>query len=130
MKAELTHVRLLVVDYTACFTFYRDVLGFDVAWGNEETGYAEFEVGNARLALFGRSEMASVVSNDTLPAEANGQDTVAVVLRVDDVDQACKDLRNAGVELLTEPQDRADWGIRTAHFRDPEGNLVEINKRL
>ena len=130
MKAELTHIRLLVVNYPACFAFYRDVLGFDVAWGNEGTGYAEFVVGNARLALFGRSEMARVVENETVPSEANGQDTVAVVLRVDDVDQVYTDLQNSGVEFLTEPQDRADWGIRTAHFRDPEGNLVEINKRL
>ena len=130
MEAELTHIRLLVVDYPSCFAFYKDVMGLDVAWEDEETGYAEFEAGNVRLALFGRAEMAGVVGTSDLPAELSGQDRVTVVFRVDDVDQACEDLRSSGVELLTEPQDREEWGIRTAHFRDPEGNLVEINKRL
>lgn len=23
-----------------------------------------------------------------------------------------------------------DWGIRTAHLRDPDGNLIEINQPL
>jgi len=30
----------------------------------------------------------------------------------------------------TEPTDRSVWGIRTAHFRDPDGNLIEINHAL
>ncbi|KAA0254227.1 MAG: hypothetical protein EDM79_20930, partial [Chloroflexi bacterium] len=42
----------------------------------------------------------------------------------------CKDLRAHGVTLLTEPTDHADWGIRTAHFRDPDGHLIEINQPL
>lgn len=29
---KLTHTRLLVDDYKACFIFYRDVLGFEVSW--------------------------------------------------------------------------------------------------
>ena len=130
MKAELTHVRLLVVDYQACFGFYRDVLGLDVAWGDEESGYAELEAGDIRLAIFGRNEMAGVVGTSGLPVQSNGQDSVAVVFRVKDVDQVCRELQDVGVELVTKPQDRVDWGIRTAHFRDPDGNLLEINRRL
>jgi len=130
MKAELTHVRLLVADYRACFAFYRDVLGFKTAWGDEESGYVEFEAGNVRLALFSRDEMAEVVGTSSLPSKVNGQDKGVVVFRVDDVDQVCRELQESGVELLTQPEDRVEWGIRTAHFRDPDGNLVEINKRL
>jgi catechol 2,3-dioxygenase-like lactoylglutathione lyase family enzyme len=130
METALTHVRLLVEEYRACFRFYKEIIGLEVAWGNEETGYAEFEAGNVRLALFGRGEMASVVGSSDLPEDLKGQDTVAVVFRVDDVDQFCAKLQNVGVELLTEPEDRVDWGIRTAHFRDPDGNLLEINRRL
>ena len=32
---KLTHVRLLVNDFDACFRFYRDVMGFQVQWGDE-----------------------------------------------------------------------------------------------
>lgn len=130
MQAELTHVRLLVEDYRDCFLFYKDVLGLTPAWGDEETGYAEFQAGSTRLAVFGRSEMSQVVGTAELPAGAQCQDRIAVVLRVDDVQRAYESLCSAGVQFLTEPEDRADWGIRTAHFRDPAGNLLEINQRI
>jgi catechol 2,3-dioxygenase-like lactoylglutathione lyase family enzyme len=130
MKAELTHLRLLVSDFKACFLFYRDVLGLRTAWGDEETGYAEFEAGHVRLALFGKDEMAEVVGTTNLPGKVDGQDEVTVVLRVGDVDQVCEELQQSGVELITQPQDRVEWGIRTAHLRDPDGNLIEINKPL
>jgi catechol 2,3-dioxygenase-like lactoylglutathione lyase family enzyme len=37
---RLTHIRLLVADYLACFRFYRDVMGLAVAWGDENGPYA------------------------------------------------------------------------------------------
>ena len=39
---KLTHVRLLVNDFDACFRFYKNVMGFQVQWGDEASGYAEF----------------------------------------------------------------------------------------
>jgi lactoylglutathione lyase len=35
-----------------------------------------------------------------------------------------------GGAFVTVPQSRQAWGIRTDHFRDPEGNLPEIFSRL
>lgn len=49
---------------------------------------------------------------------------------VDDVDVAYQQLRDKGITFVTEPLDRPDWGIRTAHFRDPDGNLIEIYNNL
>ena len=46
---ELTHIRLLVKDFDACFRFYRDVMGFRALWGDEGSGYANFEVGGCLL---------------------------------------------------------------------------------
>jgi uncharacterized glyoxalase superfamily protein PhnB len=43
----------------------------------------------------------------------------------DDVDAACDELRRRGVELFNGPTDRP-WGIRTASFRDPAGQIWEI----
>jgi predicted enzyme related to lactoylglutathione lyase len=53
-------------------------------------------------------------------------DRLVLVLAVDDVDRFAGELTANGVKLLSPPEDRPDWGIRTAHFRDPEGNLVEM----
>jgi catechol 2,3-dioxygenase-like lactoylglutathione lyase family enzyme len=45
---------------------------------------------------------------------------------VESVDAAYGELRAKGISFLAEPGDRSDWGIRVAHFRDPDGNLIEI----
>ena len=58
------------------------------------------------------------------------QDSVVLVLATANVDEAAKALRAKGVALATEPTDRPLWGIRTAHFRDPDGHLIEINSPL
>ena len=36
-------------------------------------------------------------------------------------------LKEAGVQFLSEPQLIEDWGMRCTYFRDPEGNLFELN---
>jgi lactoylglutathione lyase len=112
----LTHVRLLVEDYKACFKFYTETVGLKVSWGNENTGYAELDTGDARLSIFTRDEMAKVVGSTALSAGSGCQDRHVVILRVPDVDAACEDLQGKDVDFVTEPQDRSDWGIRTAHL--------------
>ena len=117
---RLTHVRLLVSDMGASFRFYKDTLGLPTSW-EENPGYAEFEVGpDTALAIFPRAEMAEAV--ELRPA---GGDGAVVVLAVEDVDAAVEELRARGA-VLDPPFDRPDWGIRTAHVRDPDGNLVEL----
>jgi lactoylglutathione lyase len=127
---KLTHIRLLVRDYGACFRFYRDVMGFEPVWGDESSGYADLDAGNATLALFGRGEMAKVVGTGELPAEALAQDTAVLIFAVEDVDAATARLQERRVPLVAAPADRPEWGVRTAHFRDPDGNLIEINAPL
>jgi len=124
------HVRLLVADFPACFRFYRDVLGFSPGFGSEDGVYADFAVGDQTLALFRRDLMAEAVGAADKPAAADAQDRAALVFLTDDVASAAADLRARGVALTTEPQGRPDWGVRTAHFRDPAGNLIEINQSL
>ncbi len=121
------HIRLLVADFPACFRFYRDVLGFSPSFGSEDDVYADFTVGDQTLALFRRDLMAEAAGAAGKPDTADAQDRVALVFAADDVDAAAVALRAQDVVLTAEPQDRPDWGIRTAHFRDPDGNLIEIN---
>ncbi|MBK8019931.1 MAG: VOC family protein [Chloroflexi bacterium] len=60
------------------------------------------------------------------PRRASAQDSSLLVFEVDDVDQAVQSLQGKGVSFIAMPTDRPDWGMRTAHFRDPDGNLLEI----
>lgn len=128
MIPSLTHVRLLVSDFPACFRFYRDVLGLSPTFGTEHDGYADFAAtadaaGGVSLALFDAAEMAAALGVARAPA---GGDRVCLVLRVPDVDAAAAEVTRRGGVLATSPTDRPEWGLRTAHVRDPEGNLVEI----
>lgn len=130
MEFKLTQVRLLVTAYEACFFFYRDTLGFSVGYGSENEDYASFKTDNAMVALYKRPMMAEVVGTLGLPAGVESQDRVVLQLQVDNVDLAVEQLRAKGVVLVQELTDRPDWGARTAHFRDPDGTLIEISQWL
>jgi lactoylglutathione lyase len=124
---KLTFARLLVDDYASCFRFYRDVMGFPVTFGDEESGYAAFDAGaDVSLALFVRQYQTDHVG---APAAASG-DKVAIIFEVDDVDAAIEELRGRGAPVSAEPADRTDWGIRVGYIRDPDGNLLELNQPL
>ena len=125
-----TYTRLLVQDFPAAFLFYRDMLGFTPLFGTEDDVYAEFETGGTTLALFRRSLMAEVVATQSKPTVSEGQDAAALIFSVENVDQAYQELGAKGIKFLTPPEDRSEWGIRTAHFRDPDGNLLEIYTAL
>ena len=127
---RLTHIRLLITDFPACFRFYRDVLGFEVLWGEEGGRYADFKAGDAIVALYDRRLMAEAIGTATRPVKADAQDRALLNFAVEDVDAAYDQLKTRGIKFVTEPQDRPDWGIRTAHFRDPDGNLIEIYRDL
>ncbi|MBB5174695.1 VOC family protein [Texcoconibacillus texcoconensis] len=128
---ELTHTRLLVNKFRECFRFYSDILGFSVRWGDEHGLYADFQAGgNSTLTIFDRKLMAEVVGTSELPLDAETMDKATLIFKVDSVDQWYEKLLAQEVEFATEPMDRPAWGIRFAHFRDPEGTLIEIFEPL
>ena len=128
MAFRYTYTRLLVDDFTACFTFYRDVLGLEPTFGDEHSGYADFRTDGVTLALFDRREMMDAIGRAGSSARAD--DRVALIFEVDDVDRGFAELEAKGVSLAARPTDHPEWGIRTAHFRDPAGNLLEIYTAL
>ena len=123
-----THTRLLVSKYRECFIFYRDVMEFPVKWGDETGTYADFDAGGHKLALFRRTPMAEAIGAEHPEPRLEQQDYICLVFAVEDVDSAYKALVQKGVVPINEPHDRKDWGIRCFHFRDPDGNLIEVNK--
>jgi lactoylglutathione lyase len=130
MHARLTHIRLLVSDFTACHRFYRDAMGFRPRFGDEKGVYEEFDAGHITLALFGRSYMAKVVGTAAKAAHADARDSIVMTFAVDSVDAVYEALRVRAVEFVTTPHDQGTWSLRVAHLRDPDGNLIEINAPL
>lgn len=128
---RFTHTRLLVSKFDACFRFYRDVMGFEVGWGAEGTGYADLKAPDgAALSLFQREEMSEALGTLNLPYEASIQDRFALTFETDDLDGTMTQLRLKGANFTTKPKDHPDWGIRTVYMRDPDGNLIEINSPM
>ena len=130
LALKRSHIRLLVNRFKDCFLFYRDVLELPVRYGDENSDYAEFKTDTIHIALFKRILMAKVVDKTGHLLDADIQDRAALVLRVDDVTAVYKKLTAKGVEFVTDPVERKEWGCRTSHLRDPDGNLIEINGDL
>jgi lactoylglutathione lyase len=124
------YTRLLVSNFKACFLFYRDVMGFQATYGTEDDTYADFNTGQVSIALFDKQEMSKTLGTSHLPADTKAQDKVCLIFAVEDVDAVYQQLKKQGIHLATEPADHLDWGIRSAYFRDPDGNLIEINQPL
>jgi catechol 2,3-dioxygenase-like lactoylglutathione lyase family enzyme len=130
MPPKYEFTRLLVTNFKECFRFYQDVMGFNANYGTENDTYADFEIGEVNISLFGKSEMSMTLGTISKPLRVDEQDSICLTFSVENVDEFCNQLRKKGVLLITEPADHPDWGIRTAHFRDPDGNLIEINQPL
>jgi catechol 2,3-dioxygenase-like lactoylglutathione lyase family enzyme len=129
---DALHPRLLVADFGAAFRFYDGLLpallGATRTRGGAQGPYAAWDLGDqGLLSLFDRAAMAAAVGTGDLPRAA-GQDRAMLVGRVLDV-AAAHDLALAhGAVSAAPPADRPEWGpgLRTAHVRDPEGNLLEF----
>jgi lactoylglutathione lyase len=131
MSLRLDNIRLLVSKYDECFRFYRDVMAFEVTWGDEGSGYAAFKTsGTGRLSIFSRGELAKIVGTADLPSQAKAQDHFVMVLRSRNVDKRLKRMKGKCTGPIIGPEDYPDWGIRAAYIRDPDGNLIEIHSPL
>nr|WP_309101116.1 VOC family protein [Fredinandcohnia onubensis] len=126
---NLTHIRLLVDNYKECFLFYRDTLGLEVSWGDENSNYADFTgIGGAKLGLFERKQMASAIGAECAPLVEN-QDKSTLIFKVNSVEDTYEKMKDK-LEFITKPHEQADWMLKVAHFRDPAGNLIEIYENL
>lgn len=125
---EFTHTRLLVDNYKECFLFYRDVLGFDVSWGNENSNYADFKFNGATLGVFERKQMAKAIGEE-YSSDIEKVDRTALIFKVNSVEETYQELKSK-VKFITKPTEQKDWGIKVAHFRDPAGSLIEIYEKI
>jgi lactoylglutathione lyase len=129
---KLTRVRLLVNDFARAHRFYRELVGLEPRFGDQNGPYEEFVGDGAMLALFDRRQMMEALGTHAsiLAEPEHVGDRAMLCLETDDVDATYERLRDAGVNFVTEPHDRPTWVLRVAHFRDPEGNLIELNSPL
>lgn len=125
MFNRVTAVVLFVQDFQTCLTFYRDTLGLPVA--QLESRFAAFKMQDQDFAIIEMSEASEMVkvADSEFEPQTGKTDRVLLCTRVENVDVAYEQLIAKGVEFTMPPTDQY-WGLRTAFFKDPEGNLWEI----
>jgi lactoylglutathione lyase len=116
-------VVLFVADLQRAKVFYGDTLGLALSFEDEVS--AGFNFDNVMLLLLTIPGAQDLLSNEAVAAQRASGATGQLVAFVDDVDAISKELAAQGVEFVREPIDR-EWGLRTAHFKDPDGNIWEI----
>ncbi len=117
----VTAITVFVDDLEGCRTFYADVFGQTPIY--EDEGSTAYRFGATVVNLL-RVELADELVAPATPA-APGDARYVLTIGVDDVDATCTRLVDRGVRLLNGPMDRP-WGIRTASFVDPAGQVWEI----
>nr|WP_122012512.1 VOC family protein [Maliibacterium massiliense] len=130
MQFDQTTIRVLVrKNYPACFDFYTEKLGLVAIWGDRNGPYTSFATDKDAppcFAIFAGAHMPMFKGYEQ-PNGTAQPDTVAGVIPTLDLDADYARLKEAGVAFLGEPQYIKEWGMRCTYFRDPEGNLFELN---
>lgn len=117
---------VFVRDLERCTAFYRDTLGFELKESDPDS--ASFALGDQYFLLLKDAAAASLLGEGA-NLKIGGGSQVLLAAGVDDVDATYEALKARGVTFLRPPTDQA-WGLRTAHFADPEGNFWEINQPI
>jgi catechol 2,3-dioxygenase-like lactoylglutathione lyase family enzyme len=120
-------VRNLVDDIPTLYDFYTEKLGFKVFWGERDGSYVTFAEadGKPAFSIFSKTGMSDYKGYLALAA-TDKSDQVVYCTGLDNIDAFYNELKNKGVEIMGEPQDVPNWGLRCFYIRDPEGNLLEI----
>lgn len=130
MRFNETKIRVLVrKHYGECFDFYTKSIGLTAVWGDRNGPYTSFAVNHNEppcFAIFAGDDM-SMFDGYRQPDSNVQPDTIVAVIPSEDLDNDYQQLKEAGVHFLGEPQYIEGWGMRCTYFRDPEGNLFELN---
>ncbi len=119
---------MFVQDLTRCTAFYRDT--FKLQYQGSDANSASFLLENGLyLILLSPKGVADLLGTQVHELKIEGGPRGLLAASVADVDVAYEELKAKGVTFVRSPTDQS-WGLRTAHFTDPEGNLWEINQSI
>lgn len=130
MQARLNYIRLLTSNYTRLWQFYTEKIGLKPRFNKKNGIYDEFATADAMLSIYDKKSMLSTLGNAFKSTIEDNSHSFVIIFQVKNVDQEYELLKKRGITFVTSPTDRPEWIIRTAHFQDPDGNLIELNQPL
>lgn len=113
---KISAVTFRVVNMTESVRFYRDVLGMELLYGGEGTGFSSLRARDTQSAIL------NLEQGDTVTRWGR------LVFRVTDVDGLWTYLNERGFDPEI-PQD-ASWGERYFHMPDPDGHQLSFARPL
>lgn len=117
---KFASVRIITDDIDRLVTFYERVTG---GTASRPTPFFAELTTSAGAVAFGSRETVAMIG-DGAP-EPGSNRTVILEFEVDDVDAEFARLRDHLDDIVLEPS-TMPWGNRSALFRDPDGNLVNL----
>jgi uncharacterized glyoxalase superfamily protein PhnB len=104
--------QLPVADVYAAQAWYRDVLGFEIAWSSPDFGAVWLD----------RVEIFFARTSTAAPA-------ACLCVRVDDADALAALVRERGASIVEELEDKP-WGMREFTVEDPSGHRLRIGHAI
>ena len=128
MIRKIEAMVLFVQDLPASTAFYRDT--FKLPFQGSDADSATFLLQEGVfLILLSPKGAADLLGTEVNARKIAGGPPGLLAAGVADVDSAYAELNAKGVTFVRPPTDQP-WGLRTAHFTDPDGNLWEINQPI
>lgn len=128
MNFQYIYTRLNVENFQACKAFYRDVLNLNIKFEDDTDEYVEFDAGSMRITLFNREKLTDFISrNESLTYDSHSA-SIVLSFQVSNMEEAVAYLKTHGVEMLNMPTNYPDRGFISTCFRDPDGNLIELEQ--
>jgi len=127
---RLSFVTLYVRDIKKMTDFYAKAFSLKTRFVHDSGLYAEMETGNTVLA-FAQTKLAeTIVSGGYIESSPEHKPAnFQLGFEPADVKESVKAALAAGASLVS-PYEIKPWGWQAAMLRDPEGNLVELARKL
>ena len=120
---DLVSIRIITHDVDRLARFYEAVTGTVAA--RPAPVFAELRTATGTLAIASTATVAMLGDHAPKPGS---NDSIIIEYLVTDVDAEFARLRDMLEDIVLEPT-TMPWGSRSALFRDPDGNLVNLFSR-
>src|SRR5688572_26760733 len=116
---------LYTTDLPAALGFYRDLLGFKMAFRFPDEGEPTFVTLRLGASEIGIAQPGERGDLHGLPIDLSGGTRFELCVYCEDTDATIAHLREHGVQVIYGPTDQP-WAERLAYVLDPMGNPVHI----
>ncbi len=90
--------------------------------------YVEFDADAIRITLFNRQKLGDFIPKSEKLSYDDHSAQIVLTFQVNNLEETITHLKHHKVELLAPPTSYPDRGFLSTCFRDPGGNLIEIEQ--